>query len=199
MKLLAVVTVFIALAAALPARAALPEDIEKGPSCEVCQMNREKFAHSRAYAEWEDGSISYLCSINCLAAVQAQSPEKKTKKLLVADHDTKELLHSRKAFWVIGGSEKGVMTKQAKWAFATQSAADAFIAKNGGEPSTFDNVLTLARQTIMQPKSKMHGQAASGQAQSGHMEPGQAMSGHMAPDQAQSGHMEPGQTVQEHK
>ena len=36
------------------------------------------------------------------------------------------------------------MTARAKWAFATREAADAFIAKHGGRPATFEHVLEAA-------------------------------------------------------
>lgn len=42
------------------------------------------------------------------------------------------LIDAEKAFWVIGGSKPGVMTKRAKWAFEKKEAADKFMLDNGG-------------------------------------------------------------------
>ena len=43
------------------------DDIKKHPSCKYCGMDREKFAHSRVFAEYEDGTTEGTCSIHCAA------------------------------------------------------------------------------------------------------------------------------------
>jgi len=62
----------------------------------------------------------------------------------VGDFDTKELIDAEKAIWVIGGSEMGVMTKRAKWAFGTQDAADAFVKQSGGQIGDFNQAIKAA-------------------------------------------------------
>jgi copper chaperone NosL len=156
MKMLVTLAALLALVTIKPALAALPEDVVQYPSCALCEMSREQFAHSRALIEWEDGSKTPLCSVNCMVAAMVKNPDKQPKMRLVADHDTRELLHSRKAFWVIGGSEKGVMTPEPKWAFGTKEAAEAFIGKFGGELTTFDEVMKRAGGNLKMSKHVKH-------------------------------------------
>ena len=63
------------------------------------------------------------------------------KGILVADYNTKTLIPAEKAFWVIGGSKLGVMTKRAKWAFTEKGEALKFIKDNGGRLATFDEAI----------------------------------------------------------
>ncbi|TAL16339.1 NosL family protein [bacterium] len=129
-------------------------DIEKGPSCELCEMSRDKFSHSRAVIEWEDGTETSLCSLNCVAAKLDPAPALKVKRIMVADYDTKELVDASKAFWVAGGSERGVMTKEPKWAFASDEGADNFIKSHGGEKITYEEAMKRAMQDIKRRMQK---------------------------------------------
>ena len=43
------------------------EDIQKQTSCKYCGMDRAKFAQSRMFIEYEDGTIVGTCSIHCVA------------------------------------------------------------------------------------------------------------------------------------
>ncbi len=38
------------------------EDVTKHPECPYCGMDREKFAYSRVYVEYDDGSNAGTCS-----------------------------------------------------------------------------------------------------------------------------------------
>ena len=69
-------------------------------------------------------------------------------KIQVGDYDTRDLIDAEAALWVLGGNKTGVMSQRAKWAFATASAADAFIAKNGGSRSDFSAVLKAAFEDL---------------------------------------------------
>ncbi|MBU1232924.1 MAG: nitrous oxide reductase accessory protein NosL, partial [Proteobacteria bacterium] len=108
------------------------EDIAAQPSCPYCGMDRQKFAHSRVYIEFEDGSTIGTCSIHCMAIDLAVNIDKTPVKIQVGDHDTKKLIDAESAFWVIDGNKMGVMTTRAKWAFATKESAEAYIQTNGG-------------------------------------------------------------------
>lgn len=115
-----------------------PADIVKHPACPLCGMNREMYAHSRVYIEYEDGSSDGFCSIHCAAASLAVSYDRIPTLIRVGDYDTKQLIDAETAVWVVGGSKAGVMSARAKWAFAGQASADAFIKANGGVVATFD-------------------------------------------------------------
>lgn len=117
------------------------DDVEKHPSCKYCGMDREKYAHSRIYIEYDDGTTEGLCSVHCAAIDLAINIDKTPKTIWTGDYITKKLIDAEKASWVIGGSKMGVMTKRAKWAFEKKEEAEKFIKKNGGKIATFEEVM----------------------------------------------------------
>lgn len=121
-------------------------DVKKQQACAHCGMDREKFSHSRMLITYVDGSSVGVCSIHCRATEMKNSKEKTIKSVMVADFNTKKLIDAEKATWVIGGSRNGVMTQTPKWAFAQKKDAAAFVKKNGGNISTYQEALKLAEQ-----------------------------------------------------
>ena len=117
------------------------EDIKKHPSCKYCGMDREKFAYSRVFIEYDDGSTEGLCSIHCAVVDLALHIDKTPKVIWVGDLNTKKLIDVDKAVWVVGGNKPGVMTQRAKWAFEKKADAEKFIKANGGSLKTFDEVI----------------------------------------------------------
>ena len=126
------------------------DDIKKHPSCKYCGMDREKFAHSRIYIEYDDGTTEGTCSVHCAAIDLALNIDKTPKAIWVGDYNTKKLIDAEKAFWVIGGSKTGVMTKRAKWAFGKKEDAEKFISENGGNLAVFDEALKSAYEDMYQ-------------------------------------------------
>jgi len=116
-------------------------DIKKHPACKYCGMDRQKFSHSRIFITYEDASETATCSIHCAALDLALNTDKTPKSIQVADFNTRELIDAEKAAWVVGGDKMGVMTKNAKWAFASQDSAQAFIKEHGGALASFDDAL----------------------------------------------------------
>lgn len=123
-------------------------DIAAHTSCQYCGMDREKFAHSRMLIEFDDGSVVATCSLHCTAVDLANTIDKSPKRIMVADMGSKELIDAEKAFWVIGGSRMGVMTKNAKWAFGSRNSAEAFIKENGGKLATFEEAIKTAYEDM---------------------------------------------------
>ena len=68
-------------------------------------------------------------------------PEK--MEISFVDEQGRQTLFYEKAAWVIGGKKPGVMTRVAKWAFATPDEARAFIKVNGGKLGNFDDALKV--------------------------------------------------------
>ena len=128
-------------ALSLTAAALAQDEVKKHPSCKYCGMDREKFAHSRMLIEYTDGTVVGTCSIHCAAMDLALNIDKMPKAVLVGDFNTKALIDAEKAAWVVGGSKMGVMTRNAKWAFAQKGDAEKFIAQNGGKLSTYDEAM----------------------------------------------------------
>lgn len=118
--------------------------VENPKSCQQCGMDREFFAHSRMMIVYDDGTSTGECSLNCAVVEMKQSKGKKVKALMAADYVTKELIDAHTAIWVVGGRKGGVMTSEAKWAFAKKEDAQNFVRENGGRVTTFDEALDLA-------------------------------------------------------
>jgi hypothetical protein len=111
-------------------------------------MDREKFAHSRMLVEYEDGTSLGTCSLHCLAVELAIHIDKTPKTTLVGDYNSKTLIDAEKAFWVIGGSKMGVMTKRAKWAFGKKEDAEKFKTENGGDLASFEQVIKASYEDM---------------------------------------------------
>jgi copper chaperone NosL len=127
---------------------ALDNDVKEIPSCKYCGMNRETFAHSRMHIEYSDGTKEGLCSLHCAAVDLALNLDKAPKTIRVGDYGTKGLINAETAVWVIGGSKPGVMTKNAKWAFANKDDAEKFQRENGGRIAGFDEALEASYKDL---------------------------------------------------
>ena len=126
------------------------DDIAKHPACPLCGMNRAKFAHSRVLIEYDDGSTYGACSMHCAAIDMVVNIDKAPQAVMVGDFNTKQLIDAEKAVWVIGGNKMGVMTKRAKWAFADETAAQSFIAQNGGNLADFEEAIKATFEDMYQ-------------------------------------------------
>jgi len=150
MRLFSMLALGIFLSVTPAALAASPADVAQSPSCRYCGMDREKFSHSRMLVTYEDGSAAATCSLHCAAVELANTIDKVPAMVSVADYDSKELIDAESAVWVLGGSRKGVMTAQAKWAFASREAAEKFIKGNGGRIVTFDEAIKASYDDMYQ-------------------------------------------------
>jgi copper chaperone NosL len=127
---------------------ALDNDVKEIPACKYCGMNREMFAHSRMLIEYNDGTKEGLCSLHCAAVDLALNLDKAPKAIWVGDYGQKTLIDAETAAWIIGGGKPGVMTKNAKWAFANKADAEKFRLENGGRLATFDEALEAAHKDL---------------------------------------------------
>jgi copper chaperone NosL len=130
------------------------DDTKLSPSCKYCGMDRQKFDFSRMLIEYDDGTSTGVCSLHCAAVELAMNMDKTPKSIKVADLGTKNLIDAEKAYWVIGGSKLGVMTRRGKWAFEKKDDAEAFIKTNAGLLTSFDDVIK-ASYMEMYEDSKM--------------------------------------------
>ncbi len=130
------------------------DDITQIPSCKYCGMHRDAYNFSRMYIQYQDGKAEGFCSIHCAAVDLAINIDRTPSNLLVGDYGTRQLIDAENAFWVVGGSKPGVMTKRAKWAFAAQDDADRFIKEFGGSRASFDAAMAAAYEDMYQD-SKM--------------------------------------------
>jgi len=143
----------LAVAVALPlgraaAAADAKADIVAHKACKYCGMDREKFAKSRMLIEYDDGSTVATCSIHCAAVDLANNIDRDPKSIRVADYTGKELTDAEQASWVILSGKPGVMTRNAKWAFANKAGAEAFMKEHGGKAATFDEALKASYEDM---------------------------------------------------
>lgn len=124
------------------------EDIKKHPSCPYCGMDREKFSHSRVYLDYDDGSSEGTCSLHCAAIDLAIHIDKAPRSIGVGDYMTRRLIDAEKAFWVLGGTKMGVMTKRAKWAFEKKEEAEKFLKEHGGVMAAFEEAIRASYEDM---------------------------------------------------
>jgi nitrous oxide reductase accessory protein NosL len=132
-------------------------EVEPPAKCGICGMSRAVLDSSRMLIEFEDGTRIGACSINCAAEALKKEAGRKVSRIMVADYSGKNLIDARTAHWVVGGSKKGVMTDIPKWAFADEDRARQFIAKSGGKPATFDEVLNTIETETAGSAGSHHG------------------------------------------
>jgi len=185
MRMLAIAATLFLGSGLGPARAQEQEDVKKAATCPHCGMDRAKFAQSRMVVEYEDGSSIGTCSLHCTAVDLANSLDKAPRAIRVGDAGTKKLLDAEKAFWVVGGSKPGVMTRRAKWAFETQEAAAAFARENGGTAASFEEAMKasyedmyadtkMIRERRKERRLKMQGEMKPGEMKHGEVTHGEA-------------------------
>jgi copper chaperone NosL len=144
MKKLATGILALILALSLFAMAQAGDDDKTIASCKYCGMDRAKFSHSRMFIEYTDGTVVGTCSLHCAAIDLALNIDKTPRAIMVGDYASRTLIEAERASWVIGGSAMGVMTKNAKWAFANQGDAAKFVNQNGGVFATYDEAMKAA-------------------------------------------------------
>jgi copper chaperone NosL len=120
--------------------------VESPPACKHCRMDRTLFNYSRMLVTYTDNSTAGTCSLNCVITENIKVKDKKIKSVKVADYISKELIDAKTAIWVVGGSERAVMSAVAKWAFAKKTAAEAFIKQHGGKLATYKEVYEMAKK-----------------------------------------------------
>lgn len=123
-------------------------DFLKHPQCKYCQMDRKQFNFSRMLIVYDDGEDVGTCSLHCASIDLAINIDKTPVKILVADYNSKKLIDAERAYWVVGGSLRGVMTKRAKWAFEKKEDAEAFIQKYGGKIATFEEAIRASYEDM---------------------------------------------------
>jgi nitrous oxide reductase accessory protein NosL len=126
----------------------IKEDIALHKQCRHCGMDRGSFDFSRMLIEYDDGTVSAVCSLHCAAIDLANNIDKTPKAIKVADLTGRQLNDAEKAFWVIGGKKPGVMTRIGKWAFEKKDDAESFMKTNQGKLASFDEAMKLAYEDM---------------------------------------------------
>ena len=127
-------------------------DLAKYPKCPYCGMGRKQYHHSRHLVHYQDDLADATCSLHCAAISLALNLDRGPRAIYAADFgaktDPKPLVNVDGATYLIGSKLPGVMTAQSKVAFASQAAAEAAKAEQGGELGDFDATLKAAYQSM---------------------------------------------------
>jgi len=126
-----------------PSKAIILQNGENRTACSRCGMKLPMFYKTNHAAKTEDGTTHQYCSIHCLAE---HKHHEKTSDEIVVNQTTLKFIEARNAFYVVGSSKKGTMSKISKYAFATKEAALSFSQKYGGEVKTYDEAFKIAEQ-----------------------------------------------------
>lgn len=138
----------------LPDPLAAEKDLEKYKKCPYCGMDRKQYHHSRMLIHYSDDLADGTCSLHCAAISLSVNIDRGPKAIYVADNaspeEIKPLIEAGKAFFLVGSSLKGVMTRRSKVAYGSEAAANASRAANGGEVVEFDKALLAAHEDMAQ-------------------------------------------------
>ncbi len=123
--------------------AVLLQDGKEKESCPRCGMNLPKYYKTNHSASL-DGKTYQYCSIHCLQdhlydGVSLKNP-------LVVDVATLKFIDATKAYYVVGSSARGTMSRVSKYAFATKEKAELFQKEHGGEIVDFYQALEVAKK-----------------------------------------------------
>jgi nitrous oxide reductase accessory protein NosL len=136
----------------------LKDELTKYPKCPYCGMDRTQWQHSRHLVQYDDDLADGTCSVHCLAVSLAINLDRGPKAVYAADFASQEaikpLIAVDGATYLIGSKLKGTMSKVSKMAFASEDAAKAVQAEQGGELGSFEDALratyvNMAEDTIM--------------------------------------------------
>ncbi len=142
-------------------------DIAEHKSCRYCNMDRQRYSHSRMFIRYSDGSAVAVCSLHCAAVDLARNTDNAPLSIEVADYISTRLIRAETAFWVIGGNRQGVMTSKAKWAFEKKADAEAFIRECGGRPASYEEAIREAYVDIYKDSRMIRGKRMMHRMQSG--------------------------------
>lgn len=133
--------------------------LQSGPGklyCPNCGMNLVKFYKTSHAAELDDGTIHQYCSLHCLV----ETHEQIDTTMRVVDALDLKFIPASTAFYVVGSSKPGTMTKNSKYAFASKSAAKTFATDNGGDIVDFVAAVEIARKGLAAENKMIAGKRA---------------------------------------
>jgi hypothetical protein len=133
--------------------------------CPKCGMTLPMFYKSNMSAK-VDGKVKQYCSIHCL--VDDMSSGAKVSDIKVVDVASLKFVDAKSAYFVVGSSKKGTMTKVSKYAFATKKDALDFASKFGGNVMDFEQTLALSKKQFAK-ESAMIGKKQAMMAKKGKM------------------------------
>jgi len=121
--------------------AILVQTVEK-ESCIRCGMNLIRYYKTSHTAQSEDTHYQY-CSIHCLEEHLGEGIVLKNPR--VVDISSLKLISVMSAYYVVGSSKAGTMTRESKYAFKNIQDAKEFKNQYGGEIMSFEGARKSAK------------------------------------------------------
>ncbi len=111
--------------------------------CVKCGMDLVKFYKTSHTAEQDSTKYQY-CSLHCLEEHLGEGVTLKNPK--VVDVSSLKLISVTEAYYVVGSSKRGTMTRISKYAFKNLSDAKDFQLQYGGEIMNFNSARKKAQE-----------------------------------------------------
>jgi len=118
--------------------------------CPKCGMTLPMFYRTN-HAAKVNGKMQQFCSMHCL--VEAMNKDGNVTDIQVVDNSTLKFIPVSKAYYVVGSSKPGTMSKVSKYAFGTKEAAQKFAKEYGGKVMKFDDVLAMVKDSFKKESS----------------------------------------------
>jgi len=116
-----------------------------GEWCPICGNDLKMHTSTNHTAKLHNDRARHYCSLRCLVV---DSQEYGIKDIQVRGYKSQKFIDANSSFYVVGSSIKGVNSKVSKVAFANESDAKAFVAKNGGELKSFEEAQKIASDSL---------------------------------------------------
>ena len=124
--------------------------VQKGKSkhwCSICGMSIKHFYKTSYSIKIDNSKSKQYCSIRCLL-VDKKYNSSNINTIKTVDSKTQKQIDASKAFYVVGSTITGTMTKISKLAFFNKKDAKSFKNKYSGEIKTFKEVLDIANKSL---------------------------------------------------
>ena len=120
--------------------------VQKGAakeSCAMCGMNLIKF-YKTSYKAKVDGKNVQYCSLHCMADAVKHGAE--LENPMVVDVKSLKFIPVMEAYYVVGSSVSGTMSRVSKYAFKSLHDAKLFQRKYGGKIVDFQTAWNIAKK-----------------------------------------------------
>jgi nitrous oxide reductase accessory protein NosL len=124
-----------------------PPKYSEKTRCDNCGMDMNKWARTR-YEFQMNRDKYHTCSIFCVAAMSAKLKAEPSGVRAAEYLHPEKMLDANKAYYVIGSTAPGTMTRTSKIAFSSKQEAEKFAAKYGGSVSGFGAALAEVKKEI---------------------------------------------------
>jgi nitrous oxide reductase accessory protein NosL len=125
-------------------KAQLLQSGKEKSACAICGMHLPTFYKTNHVADTKD-TLKQYCSLHCVVH-DNEINKTDLRNLRVVDTNSLKFIDALKAYYVVGSSKKGTMSRVSKYAFATKKEAEAFAKAYGGKVMKFYDAYDVAKK-----------------------------------------------------